>query len=191
MTLTDSNLRYLLAIHRLAKQNTDVSPLALAQAMGVTKPSVTSILTSLMKQGVIVRRRYGKIYITAMTLTDSNLRYLLAIHRLAKQNTDVSPLALAQAMGVTKPSVTSILTSLMKQGVIVRRRYGKIYITDRGVLYARYYDDLVETILQHFPLADMGFTPDECRNAAIAMAVALPAKEIDEKCKTLYDNENS
>lgn len=72
-----------------------------------------------------------------MTLTDSNLRYLLAIHHLAQQSTEVSPLALAQAMGVTKPSVTSILTSLMKQGVIVRRRYGKIYITDRGVLYAR------------------------------------------------------
>ena len=83
------------------------------------------------------------------------------------------------------------LQPMMKQGVIVRRRYGKIYITDRGVLYARYYDDLVETILQHFPLADMGFTPEECRNAAIAMAVSLPAKEIDEKCKTLYDNENS
>ena len=62
-----------------------------------------------------------------MTLTDSNLRYLLAIHHLAQQSTEVSPLALAQAMGVTKPSVTSILTSLMKQGVIVRRRYGKIY----------------------------------------------------------------
>ena len=51
-----------------------------------------------------------------MTLTDSNLRYLLAIHHLAQQSTEVSPLALAQAMGVTKPSVTSILTSLMKQG---------------------------------------------------------------------------
>ena len=48
-----------------------------------------------------------------MTLTDSNLRYLLAIHHLAQQSTEVSPLALAQAMGVTKPSVTSILTSLM------------------------------------------------------------------------------
>ena len=67
-----------------------------------------------------------------MTLTDSNLRYLLAIHHLAQQNTEVSPLALAQVMGVTKPSVTSILTSLMKQGAVVRRRYGKIYITDRG-----------------------------------------------------------
>lgn len=73
-----------------------------------------------------------------MNMTDFHLRYLLAIHRLAQQNTEVSPLALAQVMGVTKPSVTSILTSLMKQGVIVRQRYGKIYITDRGVLYARF-----------------------------------------------------
>ena len=63
---------------------------------------------------------------------------------------------------------------------------GLPYITDRGVLYARYYDALVEKILQHFPLADMGFTPEECRSAAIAMAVALPAREIDEKCESLY-----
>ena len=120
-----------------------------------------------------------------MTLTDSNLRYLLAIHRLAKQNTDVSPLALAQAMGVTKPSVTSILTSLMKQGVIVRRRYGKIYITDRGVLYARYYDELVEKILQHFPL-EGDFTTEEKEDAALAMAAALPAREVDARCAVLY-----
>lgn len=45
-------------------------------------------------------------------------------------------------MGVTKPSVTSILSCLMKHDVIVRKRYGKVYLTDRGVLYARYYDDL-------------------------------------------------
>ena len=71
-------------------------------------------------------------------------------------------------------------------GVIVRRRYGKIYITDRGVLYARYYDELVEKILQHFPLAGEGFTPEECYSAAVAMAVSLPAREIDEKCESLY-----
>ena len=120
-----------------------------------------------------------------MTLTDSNLRYLLAIHHLALQSTEVSPLALAQAMGVTKPSVTSILTSLMKQGVIVRQRYGKIYITDRGVLYARYYDELVEKILQHFPL-EGDFTTEEKEDAALAMAAALPAREVDARCAVLY-----
>ena len=61
-----------------------------------------------------------------MTLTDSNLRYLLAIHHLAQQSTEVSPLALAQAMGVTKPSVTSILTSLMKQGAHSRLKIMKL-----------------------------------------------------------------
>ena len=108
-----------------------------------------------------------------MTLTDSNLRYLLAIHHLAQQSTEVSPLALAQAMGVTKPSVTSILTSLMKQGAVVRRRYGKIYITDRGVLYARYYDELVEKILQHFPL-EGDFTTEEKEDAALPWPPPCP-----------------
>ena len=121
-----------------------------------------------------------------MSLTDSNLRYLLAIHQLAQHSTEVSPLSLANAMGVTKPSVTSILSSLMKQGVIVRQRYGKIYITDRGVLYARYYEERVADILQHFPLNAAEFTPEERYNAAVAMAVALPAREVDEKCAVLY-----
>ena len=54
----------------------------------------------------------------------------------------------------------------------------------------RYYDELVEKILQHFPLAGEGFTPEECYSAAVAMAVSLPAREIDEKCEALYNNEN-
>ena len=112
--------------------------------------------------------------------------YLETMLMMQQQHGYIRSIDVAEHLGVTKPSVTSILTSLMKQGAIVRRRYGKIYITDRGVLYARYYDALVEKILQHFPLADMGFTPEECYSAAVAMAVSLPAREIDEKCESLY-----
>ena len=116
--------------------------------------------------------------------------YLETMLMMKEKHGYIRSIDIAEYLGVTKPSVTSILTSLMKQGVIVRRRYGKIYITDRGVLYARYYDELVEKILQHFPLAGEGFTPEECYSAAVAMAVSLPAREIDEKCEALYDNEN-
>ena len=116
--------------------------------------------------------------------------YLETMLMMKEKHGYIRSIDIAEYLGVTKPSVTSILTSLMKQGVIVRRRYGKIYITDRGVLYARYYDELVEKILQHFPLAGEGFTPEECYSAAVAMAVSLPAGEIDEKCEALYDNEN-
>lgn len=90
-----------------------------------------------------------------------------------------------QAMGVTKPSVTSILSCLMKHDVIVRKRYGKVYLTDRGVLYARYYDDLLQKILQHFPL-EGDFTTEEKEDAALAMAAALPAREVDARCAVLY-----
>ena len=121
-----------------------------------------------------------------MRILESSEDYLEAMLMMQEKHCFIRSIDIAAELGVTKPSVTSILTSLMKQGAVVRRRYGKIYITDRGVLYARYYDALVEKILQHFPLTDMGFTPEECRSAAIAMAVALPAREIDEKCESLY-----
>ena len=114
-----------------------------------------------------------------MTLTDTNLRYLLAIYHLAKTMPEVTPLAVAQAMGVTKPSVTSILSCLMKHDVIVRKRYGKVYLT------ARYYDDLLQKILQHFPL-EGDFTTEEKEDAALAMAAALPAREVDARCAVLY-----
>ena len=123
-----------------------------------------------------------------MELTDSCLRYLLAIYELGQASPEVSPMALAKAMGVTKPSVTSILTQLAKHKVVVRRRYGKIYLTDRGILYARYYDGLVHKILESFPFAPGVFTPEECRAAAIAMAVSLPAREVDAKCAALYND---
>ena len=71
-----------------------------------------------------------------MTLTDSNLRYLLAIHHLAQQNTEVSPLALAQAMGVTKPSVTYATKRLRENGYIEMDRDGLITLTDRGMAIA-------------------------------------------------------
>ena len=125
-----------------------------------------------------------------MKIQKASEDYLESMLMMKEQHGYIRSVDVADHLGVTKPSVTSILTSLMKQGVIVRRRYGKIYITDRGVLYARYYDELVEKILQHFPLTGEGFTPEECYSAAVAMAVSLPAREIDEKCEALYDNEN-
>ena len=68
-----------------------------------------------------------------------------------------------------------------RQARIVRQRYSKIYITDRGVLYARFYAERVADILQHFPLKEAAFTQEERYNAAVAMAVALPARADDDK----------
>ena len=71
-----------------------------------------------------------------MTLTDSNLRYLLAIHHLAQQITEVSPLALAQAMGVTKPSVSYATKRLRQNGYITMDKEGLITLTESGLAIA-------------------------------------------------------
>ena len=53
------------------------------------------------------------------------------------------------------------------------------------MLYASYYDDLLQKILQNFPL-EGDFTPAEKEAAALAMSAALPAREVDARCAVLY-----
>lgn len=121
-----------------------------------------------------------------MQLTDANLRYLLAIHGIAREGGEVSSRQIAQVLGVTKPSVTHVLDALMKRGVVVKERYGKIYLTDRGIMAARYYQRLVERILAEFPGVGMELAPEERRQAALAMAAALPCRDLKARLEAVY-----
>ena len=101
-----------------------------------------------------------------MTLTDSNLRYLLAIHHLAQQNTEVSPLALAQAMGVTKPSVTYATKRLRENGYITMDKDGLITLTASGMAIAERMLDRHHTLTKF--LMALGIdaataAPDACK----------------------------
>ena len=93
-----------------------------------------------------------------MTLTDSNLRYLLAIHHLAQQSTEVSPLALAQAMGVTKPSVSYATKRLRESGYITMDKEGLITLTDAGMAIAASMLDRHKTLTQF--LIHLGVDPE-------------------------------
>ena len=64
-----------------------------------------------------------------MALSDAHLRYLFAISNAAAATPDVSSRQIASALGVTKPSVVHILNILMRDGMVVKRHYGKIYLT--------------------------------------------------------------
>ena len=74
-----------------------------------------------------------------MALSDAHLRYLFAISNAAAATPDVSSRQIASALGVTKPSVVHILNILMRDGMVVKRHYGKIYLTDRGAFTVNYY----------------------------------------------------
>jgi len=78
-----------------------------------------------------------------MALSDAHLRYLFAISNAAAATPDVSSRQIASTLGVTKPSVVHILNILMRDGMVVKRHYGKIYLTDRGAFTVNYYRRLL------------------------------------------------
>ena len=86
-----------------------------------------------------------------MALSDAHLRYLFAISNAAAATPDVSSRQIASALGVTKPSVVHILNILMRDGMVVKRHYGKIYLTDRGAFTVNYYRRLLDATLAAMP----------------------------------------
>lgn len=109
-----------------------------------------------------------------MELTNAHLRYLLTIYELGQNVLDVCAAEVAKAMGVSKPSVTRMLGIFMERGLLVRERYGKIYLTDTGVLLARRYSKRVELLCARIPAMKLALTEDETMALACLLATELP-----------------
>lgn len=122
-----------------------------------------------------------------MPLTETHLRYLFAIHECASQLQDLSSRVLADRLGVKKPSVVRLLEVLMEKKLIVKKHYGKIYLTDRGAFTVRYYARLLERTLEAFP--DYGFpvSEEQRRSAALALVAALPDSDYCCQYQALFD----
>ena len=84
--------------------------------------------------------------------------------------------AIAEKLGVTKPSVVRVLNLLMAQGMIVKEYYGKIYLTDRGIFVAREVKKQLDEVLAHFPPVEEALTDEERFTAALALTAALPER---------------
>ena len=107
-------------------------------------------------------------------LREAHLRYLLAIYELGKSTPDVGTQAIAKALNCSKASVTKMMAILMGMNLLVRERYGKIYLTDTGFLLAK---DMLRCVeLTHKRLPAMGFdlTEEEARDFVRTMVVNLP-----------------
>ena len=96
---------------------------------------------------------------TDKKLTSSHLKYLLAIYEESQDKIDVSSARVAERLNVSKPSVSSMLTALMNRELLVKERYGKIYLTDTGFLIAKDLFRNIEAVKQE--LARMPFQLSE------------------------------
>lgn len=79
-----------------------------------------------------------------------------------------------------------ILNILMRDGMVVKRHYGKIYLTDRGAFTVNYYGRLLDATLAAMPEYPFPVSADERRNAALALIAALPDRDYREHFGALF-----
>lgn len=109
-----------------------------------------------------------------MEWTCTHLRYLLAIYTLSQKAPNVGAAAVARALGVSCPSVTRMLGILTQRGLLERERYGKIHLTDQGLVLARTFSRKVALVTERLPRMELALAEEELYQAACLLAAALP-----------------
>lgn len=124
-------------------------------------------------------------------ISDTSLRYLFVIYAISRTKMVVSSMEVARALDVTKPSVVRVLESLMRRGFVVKERYGKIYLTDRGAFVVHYYQQILDQILAQFPALPFPVDDTQREIAACAMAAALPDEDFRQKYASVIEASES
>ena len=110
-----------------------------------------------------------------MELTNTNLRYLLAIYDLSRVRLEVSSKDIAQLLAVSRASVTSMMTSLIDKRLVDKERYGKIHLTGPGLTLARALSGQACQLALDLR-ARMDLSGEEARRAACAAVCQLPRR---------------
>lgn len=118
-------------------------------------------------------------------LTAANIRYLLAIEDLDRDGKGVRCVDVAQALGITKPSVHSMVDSMKDMGLLEKPHYGVIRLTDLGRSTVDRYQVYFQTICRHFTQ----FLPQrqDVLAAAFALLSELKLESVVEMCTRIAD----
>lgn len=111
-----------------------------------------------------------------MDLTSTHFRYLLVIYQLSQARPAVSSAGVAGALQVSRPSVTRMLSILAEKDLVTKERYGKIALTERGMVLARQQQDYVHRLALRIPNLGLELTDQEVEQAALTLAAVLPPR---------------
>ena len=73
----------------------------------------------------------------------------------------------------------SMLSALMARHLLVKERYGKVYLTDAGYATAMRLERNIKKLEEKIPLMGISFTDDEIRKLARMIAVTLSEDDRD------------
>lgn len=120
---------------------------------------------------------------TIRALTPTAIKYLLTLSQLCTPGKGARCVAVAERLGVSKPSVHSMVRNLSALGLVQKEPYGIVYLTDEGrdaaALYETCYAPLCQRIRE-----TLGLEEDACINAACAVLAQVP-DQLDELARRL------
>ena len=119
-----------------------------------------------------------------MELSQAHLRYLLAIGRLAREQTAVSSAQVARALQVSRPSVTRMLSILAEKDLVTKERYGKINLTETGAALARQVQAGLQDLGRRLPALGLELGRGESAAVGGVLASALPERCFRRLCTT-------
>jgi len=107
-------------------------------------------------------------------LTCAHMKYLTAIYELSIQSPDVFSAEIAKKLGVTKPSVTAMLNSLISKDLVAKEKYGKVHLTGKGSQIAENYARKISFIKGQIPGMKLKLSEEDTEKAASALAEIIP-----------------
>lgn len=118
-----------------------------------------------------------------LILTASNIKYLLVLYELSPNNSGAKGVRLAEILGVTKPSVHTMIDTLKKFGLVRKDFYGEIFFTDEGICLAKKYNKYYKALCGY--LQDCLSSKSDIRSAACALMAEVPQTSLAEMCSKI------
>ncbi|MBQ9966413.1 MAG: metal-dependent transcriptional regulator [Clostridia bacterium] len=122
-----------------------------------------------------------------MDLSGAKIRYLLVIYQLSREKGAARSVDIAIKLGVARPSVHRMLSSLVKMGLIHMEPRGSASLTGDGLKEALEYERQYE-ILYPFFSDYVGLSDYDSELSTIAALSSLPSVCIEALCKKVTAN---
>jgi len=122
-------------------------------------------------------------------LTASNIKYLLVLYELCGTSGETRCVRVAQTLGLSKPSVHTMIDTLKGRNLVHKDLYGMISLTAAGTELAKKYAD-------YYGVISAWLEPVLCdsidkRIAVCAILAEMSPERLQEMCMKLSEQEKS
>lgn len=113
-------------------------------------------------------------------LTSSHIKYMLVMYNLCKVSGEIHCVRVAEALGVSKPSVHKMINKLKNMNLVKKSPYGTVSFTETGRKFAKQYSEYFEVLCAWFATILQNST--DIRLAVCAVLAEMSTEHLEEMC---------